>query len=93
MGQEIRIPRAISNTILDDAIEQTTCFANGFPNGYVGRSLRPQKKGNVCAALQGMLCRVAFSVIFPAEAKITVLEPEHLSRVHEPVRDKDILSF
>jgi hypothetical protein len=101
VGQEILIPHAISNTILDDATEQTTCFANGFSDGYVGRLLRPKKnKGNVCATLQGMLCRVVFSIIFPAEAKLTILEPEHLSHVpehlshvHEPARDKDIMSF
>ena len=56
-------------------------------------SAQKKNKGNVCATLQGMLCRVVFSIIFPAEAKLTILEPEHLSRVHEPVRDKDILSF
>jgi hypothetical protein len=31
--------------------------------------------------------------IFPVEAKITLLEREHLSRVHRTVRDKHILKF
>jgi hypothetical protein len=52
-----------------------------------------KNKGNDRAILQGMLCFVAFSTIFPAEAKITMLKLGHLSRVHKTVREKDILSF
>ena len=63
--------------------------------GWLRRKIAPHKKnkGNVCATLQGTLYFVAFSTIFPAEAKITMLKLGHLSRVHKTVREKDILSF